>query len=391
MVVVLTIIRKGFIIVFFFIILSSAPAERSQLVIQKIGNNAFLFLDDIVNSFDLESSFDIITQKGKLYHKSHFAVFTVLYDLMVIDGRLFRSVSPVIRSSGAVMIPRDAALALLDSFFQEYEFIDDGKRISCIKKDKPDEAGVGAVEPVKKGPKDKIRFIVIDPGHGGKDPGAVGKGGLLEKNITLKVAKYLETELKRRFPDIKIMMTRRKDTFIELSKRTDYANRLLLNKSNGLFLSIHVNATLSPVISGFETYYLSQNPSNDEARNTAALENNVIVLEEGSKGSKLYNDIDYIEAMMLTTQIQKESMSLAECVQKGLAQKTRGYKSRGTKSADFFVLRGALMPAVLVEIGFITNKKEAKDLNVASHQKNIASGISAGIADFLKKYNAMLQ
>ena len=99
-------------------------------------------------------------------------------------------------------------------------------------------------------------------------------------------------------------------------KRTEIANGLLKEKQNGIFISIHVNAHLSKRISGFETYFLSQNPTNEEARNTAALENNVIVLENKIGSKKHYGDIDYIEAMMLTTQILKESSMLANSIQR---------------------------------------------------------------------------
>ena len=186
-------------------------------------------------------------------------------------------------------------------------------------------------------------------------------------------------------------MTRRNDSFIELAKRTDVANKFLKKDQNGIFLSIHVNATLSSIISGFETYYLSQNPSNEEARNTAALENNVIVLEDRSHRNKAYNDIDYIEAMMITTQIQKESKVLANSIQQGMNRKIRKFKSRGVKKADFFVLRGALMPAVLVEVGFITNTKEAQYLTTKTYQQSIARGLARGVSDFVNKYNSMIK
>jgi len=157
-------------------------------------------------------------------------------------------------------------------------------------------------------------------------------------------------------------------------------------------LSIHVNASISNKISGYETYFLSQNPTNDDARNTAALENNVIVLEEKSgRSKKRYDDVDYIEAMMLTTQIQKESSLLALSVQRGMSKSNRIFKSRGVRKADFFVLRGVLMPAVLVEVGFITNMKESKYLQSRSHQMKIAEGIADGVSEFIKKYNRMIQ
>jgi len=239
--------------------------------------------------------------------------------------------------------------------------------------------------------RDRLSFVIIDPGHGGKDPGAIGKGGKQEKIITLKIARYLEGILKKDLKGIPVYLTRRKDIFIELGKRTEYANKRLKKKNNGLFVSIHANASISPRISGYETYFLSQNPTNEDARNTAALENNVIVLEDGKGKNRGYGDVDYIEALMMTTQIQRESSMLAHSVQRGMSRKVRTFKSRGVRKADFFVLRGALMPAVLVEVGFVTNKKESAYLVKSSYQKKIAKGIAAGIVDFMKKYNKMIK
>ncbi len=384
--------RIGIFIASLFISICPVGGRDAQLKIQTIDGNGYVSLDELVRSYRVESSFDIITQKGKLFHKSHYAVYTVSFSLFVIDGLLYRSETPVVRRQGGIMIPCRAAAAIIEAFYPDVLARCSGSLVQVDKKPEAKEpAKTGKTPAVIQRGKDRIRFIVIDAGHGGKDPGAVGIGGVHEKEITLSVARRLEKELAARFPSLRIVMTRKKDVFIELSRRTDLANEMIAGNGNGLFISIHVNATLSPIISGYETYYLSQNPSNDDARSTAALENNVVVLEDESKGKKLYDDIDYIEAMMLTTQIQKESMMLAESLQGGLSGRVKSSKSRGVKRADFFVLRGVLMPAALVEIGFITHKKESKILGNASHQNSIASGLARGIADFIRKYNSLPQ
>ena len=172
-----------------------------------------------------------------------------------------------------------------------------------------------------------------------------------------------------------------------LSARTEKANSQLEKNKNGIFVSIHVNASISKKISGYETYFLSQNPTNEEARNTAALENNVIVLED-NKNSNKYEDLDYIEATMKTTQILKESSILANEIQKYILGRNSIFISRGVRKADFFVLRGVMMPAVLVEVGFITNYKEVRYLLRDTYQRKMALGISDGIVKFIKKYNS---
>ena len=165
---------------------------------------------------------------------------------------------------------------------------------------------------------------------------------------------------------------------------------MLKNNVNGIFVSIHANASISSKISGFETYFLSQNPTNEDARTTAALENNVVILEDRSR-RKSYNDVDLIEALMITTQIQKESAMLAQHIQKGMDKRIWEFKSRGVKKADFFVLRGALMPAVLVEMGYMSNRRELSYLKKTGYQRKVAEGIGRGIIEFIKKYNKMIK
>jgi N-acetylmuramoyl-L-alanine amidase len=152
-----------------------------------------------------------------------------------------------------------------------------------------------------------------------------------------------------------------------------------------------VNASITSKVSGYETFFLSQNPSNEDARSTAALENNVIVLENTPGKKSSYNDVDYIEAMMITTQIQKESSALADSIQRGMTKKNRAFSSRGVKKADFFVLRGVLMPAALVEIGYISNAREAKYLTTKSHQEAIAEGIAEGVKSFISRYHRLIR
>jgi len=287
------------------------------------------------------------------------------------------------RNNGDVLIPYDLAKSIVENFHPLAKItenksknlitisLDNKKSNSKIKKNKIKNKYINYNN-------EKISFIVIDAGHGGKDPGALGSKSFKEKKITLKVARRLGVILKKKLKGIKIRYTRYNDKYVSLKKN-----------ENGLFLSIHVNASISSRISGFETYFLSQNASNEEARNTAALENDVVVLEN-HKANSSYGDVDYIEAMMLTSQIQKESSILADSILKGMIRKNKIFKSRGVRKADFFVLRGVLMPATLVEIGFITNKKESKYLKRESHLKNISYGIADGVIMFIKRYNKMI-
>jgi len=367
-------------------------AAHTDITIPVIRNNnaRYISLYDIIRKFNIDNSFDIITQRGKLYRKSSVMVYQVGLSAVLVNGYLVTSREPVIRERGEVLLPVSIFSPTLSAFFPGIELISNGDAFTAKNIREPESGtDISAPPAIHKTSKDRISFIIIDPGHGGKDPGAIGRG-VYEKNITLRVSRHVTRELQSHLPDIRVILTRNRDRFIELSKRTEIANKHLTKNSNGIFVSIHVNASLSKKISGFETYFLSQNPTNEEARTTATLENNVIIMENKSSKGR-YNDVEYLEALMLTTQIQKESSLLAVSIQNSIDKKIHEFKSRGVKKADFFVLRGALMPAALVEIGYISNRKELLYLKKNPYQKKIAKGISDGIIRFIKKYNSMIK
>ncbi len=376
-----------FIVLIVSILLLAGARHEKKLKIYTVNSGMYLSHHDLARELSLKSTFDIALQKGRFYRENHYSAYGLGLAAVIVDGKLYTSSRPVIRHDGMVLIPYDSAGAIVRSFFPGASLAPEGEYVS-VKYDPAESKGLPA-ENITRNKRDRIRFIVIDPGHGGKDPGAVGKGKIYEKHITLAISRFLRTELKKRFSDLNIIITRNDDRFLELSRRTDIANNYIRRNSNGLFISIHANASLSSKISGYETYFLSQNPTNEEARNTAALENNVIVLEEKSS-KKQYGDIDFIEAAMMTTQIQKESSMLARSIQKGMEKRNRSFKSRGVRKADFYVLRGVLMPAVLVEVGFITNSKEKQYLVSSNHQKTIARGIADGVGLFIRDYNKLI-
>lgn len=224
-----------------------------------------------------------------------------------------------------------------------------------------------------------IKKIVIDPGHGGKDPGAIGRYcGLREKDIVLDVSKKLKDQLKK-IDDFEITLTRNEDNFISLWKRSAIANNLKAD----LFISIHANASRSRTPKGFEAYYLS-NATDDSARAIAAAENEAIAFENNSASEKP----DYLNATvweMTLDENRTESEELARFICK-TAGKTLGAKNRGVKSARFYVLKGTHMPAVLIEIGFISNREEEYKLRDSSYRRKIAEAIAEGILAYKNEY-----
>ncbi|ADD69587.1 N-acetylmuramoyl-L-alanine amidase [Denitrovibrio acetiphilus DSM 12809] len=221
----------------------------------------------------------------------------------------------------------------------------------------------------------KIKTIVIDPGHGGKDPGA-SYYGIKEKDVVLDVGKELYDMIKKRYKDIDVYMTRNTDVFIPLEARTAFANR----KKADLFISVHVNAAPNKKARGVETYVL--NVTNDKkALAVAALENQTT--------QKSMSDLQGIlKDIMLNSKLE-ESLQLASFVQKAMHKnlyKTSRY-DLGVKQAPFYVLVGAKMPAVLVEAGFVSNKNEANMLKTKRYRKQIAEGVFNGISSYLKIFN----
>ena len=226
--------------------------------------------------------------------------------------------------------------------------------------------------------------IVIDAGHGGKDPGAVGKGGLLEKTITLDVAKKLGRMIEREM-GVNVVYTREEDVFIPLWKRTKIAN----DSGGKVFLSIHVNSSPSSrSAKGFETFLLRPGKTKD-AIDVAARENGVIKLEEQNHDYKESSNENLILATMAQSSFMKESEFLASEIQNEL-DRVLSTPNRGVKQAGFYVLVGASMPNVLIELGFISNREEAKLLGRSSYRKKMARAIFNALVNFKDKYETPL-
>jgi N-acetylmuramoyl-L-alanine amidase len=379
--------------------IQAVSADKPFIAERTINGMSYYPLYDIVAETGVEHSYNPVARRGKLYRREHQAVYLEDCSVMIIDGKIARAKGPVIRHDNEIMIPSSLFEELFTAFFPDRKLVVTKNGASWSAAERPEtpppsgvpgrktDTGKKAAEHHAPAAAEKIGFIILDAGHGGKDPGAVGKNKLYEKTVTLSVVKKIRSIISKKNPSIKVYLTRDRDVFVELGGRTAFANRKLTNETGGLFVSIHVNASIVPKMDGFETYFLSQTPSNEDARNTAALENNVILIERpGNK--KYYDDVYQTEALMITTQIQKESSDLAEAIQDSLSKKIKTSPSRGVKTADFQVLRGSLMPAVLVETGYITNEKELKLLATGEYQDTIARSVADGIFRFLSSYNS---
>ena len=215
------------------------------------------------------------------------------------------------------------------------------------------------------------RPVVIDPGHGGDDVGAQSPTGVTEKEVTLAVARRLARILESRGRAVRL--TRDGDQSRALTDRTALANRL----DATVFISLHANASTIASVAGAETYYMSLDGASDEAAAaTAALENRA-----GSSADER-SPLDLILWDLAQAEVLNESSRLALSVQ-GRLNARLGLRDRGVKQAPFVVLTGATMPAILVEVGFLSNPTEAERLTRPESQQQLAEAVAAGVEDFL--------
>jgi len=224
----------------------------------------------------------------------------------------------------------------------------------------------------------KVDCVVIDPGHGGKDPGANGVTGLKEKEATLDIALRLK-QLLAKNTQLRVVLTREDDRFIGLNERTKRAN----GQGGKLFISIHCNSLKKGGGSGFETYFLKP-ARNAKAMEVALRENSVIDYEETTNGYQELTEENYILLAMAQSEFVRESEGLAAIVQKKMLLNT-GLKDRGVDQAGFYVLVGASMPAILVETAFLSSKHEEKLLKTKKFRQQVAQALYESVLDFMKQ------
>ncbi len=241
------------------------------------------------------------------------------------------------------------------------------------------EAGVSVRKPQGK-PKDiaeqlglGVKTIMIDAGHGGKDPGAMANG-IVEREVTLAMAKLVGERL--RAAGFKVLYTRQRDVFIPLDDRTQMAN----NSKADLFVSLHVNANTDSSISGVETYYLDLASTSSAAK---------VASRENSVSEKNLSDLQYILTDLMLSAKTQESRDVAGMVQSSMTKRLASYggapHGNGVRSAPFYVLMGARMPAVLVEVGYCTNKAEARLLASSKYRRALADAIVDGLMRYKRK------
>jgi N-acetylmuramoyl-L-alanine amidase len=231
---------------------------------------------------------------------------------------------------------------------------------------------------------DPLRVIVLDAGHGGHDPGAIGPSGLSEKDVVLDVTRRVARLVEERL-GLKVLLSRDSDYFVPLRDRTSFANR----ERADLFVSIHANAHRESASEGVEIYFLSSEATDSGARQVAALENAVVQLEKPAAR----NRVDVVKSILwdlAQSEFQFESSRLAEVVLDSMTRALR-IPNRGVKQAGFYVLGGAAMPAVLIEVGFVTNPREERKLKDGRYRDDLARAIFEGLAEYKRHWDQRMR
>lgn len=347
--------------------LLSLPIYTESVKLPLKGKYSYLQLDEIQRVFpELSITNNDPIQITSIKGNNKEIRIHVGSSFYVLDGSINKIQLKILSAQGKIFIPPDLVEAILMNLIEYevfYQFADTNLVLEVRTKD----AGKSFLP---------VKAVVIDAGHGGKDPGTSSSAGKNEKDIALAVANQLYAAIRKTYPEMVVYRIRSDDTFVPLEERSHLANKLLLDVKEAIFISLHCNSSLSDKPSGYEIYYLSQTPTTEQARETAILENKILHSNYG-------HIVANIQSGMMSSLVQRRSRKLASSLDfhlnKGIG---RLIPQRGIKKADFSVLRGSLMPAVLIEMGYLSHPKEAVFLESKKVQSRLIKSILQGIKDY---------
>lgn len=288
-----------------------------------------------------------------------------------VNGTFVQMLAPAESWDGSIWLP----LANLDQLFPTtIELSESGEVIRLLGIADSTDGIVKLIEAETKSTPSStwtLGKVTLDPGHGGKDPGGKGLFELIEKEVTLDIARRAESLLQK--AGIPVLITRKDDKFLTLGERTRQANA----EAGDLFLSIHCNSYTDPMIGGAECYILKPAKS-ERAIEVASVENQVVELEREAEQYEQLTEENYILLAMATSQYLRDSERWAEVLLDELTH-TTGVSSRGVDQAGFYVLMGASMPAILLECGYLSNPEDARVLGSERGRQKVAEAITASI------------
>jgi N-acetylmuramoyl-L-alanine amidase len=320
----------------------------------------YVSLAEVVTAFGLRLTVDPVTHRHQVAGKGLDAALCPGMRRMLLNGRLLVLPYPVVYLDGETQIPNEVA-----EFFRKESPIPPVPLPPIPPKDVP-------IQPTKKTPK----TIILDPGHGGRDPGAEGTGGLQEKEITLDVAQQLRKLLELK--GHRVIMTRSGDGFPALDDRTDLCRKTQPH----VFVSLHVNAAKDRSIRGFETYYretpLKMDPENPKAPTPGDLERRM-----GGQSSKAMSAALPFVYDLYFDEFQSESERLAQCIHSALLKAFPEVPNRGVRKHNWHVVRWSQSAAVLVEMDFISNPGTERNMKTSKHRRKLAEALFQGLDAYL--------
>lgn len=327
-----------------------------------IGGVEYIPLEKLCGSYDVRYKWDGYINTAKIEKGRNEIVLRAGSGTILVNGAHKKMKSPAVLSFGQMYVP-----------------------VSFVNKDFGDILGVETAreaapkEVVLEGPKIyRISTVVIDAGHGGKDPGATGRRfRLREKSMTLSIAKKLGSILER--SGMRVVYTRKNDNFIPLPKRSDVAN----NAGADLFVSVHINASRSKSLNGFECYYLSD-ATDDNARALEAFEDSSVSMNEKATVEHS-RQLDKTLWDLALTENRTESLELANYICDSV-EAGREADVRGVRTARFYVLKHTNIPSVLVEIGYLSNRSEEIKLKDPAYLDRMTELVAGGILKYKKEY-----
>jgi N-acetylmuramoyl-L-alanine amidase len=379
----------------FLILLSSSPLHSNtfptNLPSISFAQGGFVAVDEFSKAFGMTTTHTPANHKLTLGGSGRSVVFTRQSSVFRIGQEVYRMPHVLLTHKGQFYIPQQTA-ALIARYLNvsvSFQTVD-----TFVSAESPPVPAV-TPPPMPDQPRTdvadnaanwKLHTVVIDPGHGGKDPGAIGQNGTHEKTIVLEVAKRLKSLLEKQLK-VKVILTRDDDTFVPLGKRS----KLAIQKQGKVFVSLHCNATKNRQATGVEVYFLSEAKTRDAAL-VAQNENAVMEKFEGVSADSLSKEVDRIRYRLLSSQFLIESQDLAADLHDALVAHIPKTMPRGVKQANFYVMRGTMgqMPSVLVELGFVTNRAEEKQLRSKTRQKKLAEALYQGIRIFKQRYEQQL-
>ncbi|MDD5156330.1 MAG: N-acetylmuramoyl-L-alanine amidase [Candidatus Omnitrophica bacterium] len=333
---------------------AGAPV-RESLPTYSLNGTTYLSLVGLCDSRKIDFEYDTFTRTARLSKAGHRVSVMAGDSLVLVDGNPLHLRNPVDIYQGVLVVPYKFKEQVVDVLFKETAL--------------PSRRSIAAP---------RIRKIVIDAGHGGVDPGAIGKAGLREKNVTLDIAKRLYNLL--RSAGYNVVMTRSADVFVPLARRVDMTN----DSGADLFISIHANANRVRSLSGFEVYYISGG-ANDYRRALSAAEKETLNLGRDCISRPSLN-LRTILWDMIYSDNRAQSLELAGDICHSI-DRNLNIRVIGVKAANFYVLKGASMPSLLVEIGFLSNPSEERMIKNGSYRQQVASAIAEAVEDYAKDNN----